>query len=745
MTGVLFLSCRIYVLATTEGLGEPPVWVKACMVVSTVGLTLRVLLVLLLPLVINEKASFPTITGEYHDAHPVIESHYYINSKMYRLFFGMKCFFVVMIHGGSFGVVVGIFTIPSQTTTVSIAVIGTCILTTIYHSVVLCLYIARLFTRSLERHHDDKDYHQQFELSRQPFRRDTDRNFAAKAVSRKKLRGRVVIAVNAMSTTARNAPMLAVLFLIAQLRAEQLDPPYGMPTPTVQISFLIVIVAFFAEMVAAAFTTVVGREETAYYGFHFFVKAGIVGSIRYIFGGLVYAGLVPIYTSFFMECTVHGGAVPMTPTTVAVLLLAGLFFATNLGQWAIFLLSDAVKRNSLVWVRNVFLGAGVSIEFAPILGIAFLACKMRAMQITRTEGNPPSWAEDLMLMSVFATVLQMICRILMPVFVSAAADMDVHDEYELRSMAGAYVVTFVNYVASLAIHVCLFGQCVAIFTMTPETAQHGESVFHFLRYFKIVSLVCLIVLFSVFLTSARVIGLATKFAIESVHEDLIGVRIEVKNAKVCIFRGYVNVSGIKVFNPPAVNGAASQWSSDHLLYIDNAVVKLNMWKLISSVGKTFEVTTLLLNSLDVQVEKPSLKSTSNVRVSLARIRERKRSGKRPRRAEVLVRKISVQNIKGTVIHPLSKSSELSLLIPVINFDDFDTRKKAMGRATITTTISAILTPILQTAADSASRRLLCPRLTNSVPGICSCVCCSQSVTGSTNAEPSKEMLSSDNA
>merc|ERR1719183_2870087 len=49
MLCMLFVSCRMYVLATTEGLGEPPQWVKSCMWVCVGGVGLQLFLVLVRP------------------------------------------------------------------------------------------------------------------------------------------------------------------------------------------------------------------------------------------------------------------------------------------------------------------------------------------------------------------------------------------------------------------------------------------------------------------------------------------------------------------------------------------------------------------------------------------------------------------------------------------------------------------------------------------------------------------------
>merc|ERR1719487_2823859 len=54
MLSMLFVGCRMWVLATTNGRGEPPTWVKACMIASAAGCTLQNLIVLLLPTILKK-------------------------------------------------------------------------------------------------------------------------------------------------------------------------------------------------------------------------------------------------------------------------------------------------------------------------------------------------------------------------------------------------------------------------------------------------------------------------------------------------------------------------------------------------------------------------------------------------------------------------------------------------------------------------------------------------------------------
>merc|ERR1719362_2367858 len=55
MLCMLFVGCRMFVLATTEGLGEPPRWAKCCMYAASGGLVLQFFLVVLLRLTAEQK------------------------------------------------------------------------------------------------------------------------------------------------------------------------------------------------------------------------------------------------------------------------------------------------------------------------------------------------------------------------------------------------------------------------------------------------------------------------------------------------------------------------------------------------------------------------------------------------------------------------------------------------------------------------------------------------------------------
>merc|ERR1719162_1524737 len=87
---------------------------------------------------------------------------------------------------------------------------------------------------------------------------------------------------------------------------------------------------------------------------------------------------------------------------------------------------------------ETFQAAGVSVGFCPLLCILFVACRMRALQITQQQGSPQGWAQNCMFICVFATNLQSLCCLMLPVFTRGAThvDPDGNTVYDLRPMVG---------------------------------------------------------------------------------------------------------------------------------------------------------------------------------------------------------------------------------------------------------------------------------------------------------------------
>jgi len=237
---------------------------------------------------------------------------------------------------------------------------------------------------------------------------------------------------------------------------------------------------------------------------------------------------------------------------------------------------------------------------------------MRALQITQQRGDPQGWAQDCMYLCVFATYVQAMACLLLPMFTNAATEVDGdgNASYDLRPLVGAYAVTVVKYVALLGLHGGVLAICVAVFTMTPANAHSDNKFgFDFYEIAEYMGVALLITLLALFLSSAKVIGMAIKLGIESADEPLLGTNIWVGRAALSVCEGYVNVGGLVVDNPPAQVGRA--WKSSCLMKVDKLIVKINIWRLVKSLGKEFQITAIVLEGLQLTMEK-SYGAHSNV-------------------------------------------------------------------------------------------------------------------------------------
>merc|ERR1719379_2324331 len=76
--------------------------------------------------------------------------------------------------------------------------------------------------------------------------------------------------------------------------------------------------------------------------------------------------------------------------------------------------SSLSKRNRVQWnILIATLDSGRStVMFCPMLAILFVACRMRALQLTANKGAPAGWAQDCMYIATFSSVGQLIVVIL---------------------------------------------------------------------------------------------------------------------------------------------------------------------------------------------------------------------------------------------------------------------------------------------------------------------------------------------
>jgi len=616
----LFISLRMHVLANTEGLEEPQGWAKICMIVATAGITTEILIMLILPFAIeqHELHRHSELSAASHcDVHPHFSKQDFKHWVLPIIAnTGLKIA-LLATYGGSIGVVVGVFTYSTGTGSMPLSawsspsLMATAILTIVFmfaHFGIWCFgrFEVQGFQRlgtgvvgGVVRHSRDV----------QVFRK-----------KRSLLHDFFIGACSVM----KRAPMLTVIFAAARLRAMELDPWAGRPQLWARHCFCLASGALCLEAMVQAVIAVKGEEEIGYYGVHIYKSRWSLHVARHSLSVVFFfwAALAGVSIPM-LEASGETEAGPLPPALHCVLILGGVFLVVQIAQSAAFIIKDIFGCRFKI-MQDTVLAADVSVSFCPMASMLFIAARLRAVQITDHQGNPQVWAQDTMYICVFAIIIQALCCLLLPVFtgMSASTDEQGNAQYDLTPMVGAYAVTAIKYFALL----CIGGGgtiiAASIFVISPETAHYitigdkAEDGSH-AHLLKSALVLLLAVLVSLLLSSAKVVGLAIKFAVESVSGKLLGANILVDKAVLSIFHGFVQVKGVVLMNP---EDAQHHFLTPHMIKIDNGVLHLNMWELVWSLGRKFEFKVLELTGAHINVEKSSMFLNSNVGLLLKKMK-----------------------------------------------------------------------------------------------------------------------------
>jgi hypothetical protein len=307
------------------------------------------------------------------------------------------------------------------------------------------------------------------------------------------------------------APMLCVLFIVARMRALQMDPKNGNPLWYAQAGMYCCSCAMIIQVVASIALPLIDRNA--------YIKPGpvqgqivlvmsmrslsIIGDlIRYIPLLCIYGGAGAIVAGVFLQKAPAGQTTPEISATMRCVigltsLYFGVFTAVYLAQTFMDHLPDATRAKRAVTV----LDAGQrTVMLAPMLCILFIAARMRALQLTRTvdgkippSAGPQKWVQDGMYFATGAVFMQVLMAYLGTAFLGPgftpsedAQKEDPHEpkstsqEQETKSPAGDKRVITPGWAVGVALKIvefiCLFGLYGGLVTvmvgtviMTPET------------------------------------------------------------------------------------------------------------------------------------------------------------------------------------------------------------------------------------------------------------------------------------
>lgn len=454
---VLLLGCRMRVNWLTQGRGSAPLHVQICMYACTIAITVNTLFVLIFPLFVKEGLSVCEKTG---DPHPVFgEIHWTVNVFLQVV----RYLFLSVLYGGVAGIIFGmIYYVPPKEMQpdpippVSPAVACTMNMSMQFFLVYFFVAIARTMSEL-------RGFRTRFEE----------------------------VMVDA-TNTVNMAPMLCILFLSARMRALQIDPVHGHPQEWAQSCFYMCSYALFVQTLLAIVVPIVLRGDVTNdkYGagdtrFEISKSHHLIGKsltfARYAITICLYGGFIAVIISIFTHHDEYGNYHPISSTLQCVINLALQFFLIYFMIWTLLTVKDFTGLE----VPRLFQAvetARVTVMFAPILSILFIAVKMRALSLSNNQRSPPYWAAIGMFVATWAVFLQFCTCLMMAFFgdVVLAQDGNISHRSNLSTQSGQVITNWLieNKVGRIALcclritSMLLFygGVCtvlVALLIMTP--------------------------------------------------------------------------------------------------------------------------------------------------------------------------------------------------------------------------------------------------------------------------------------
>lgn len=388
---VLLLGCRMRVNWLTGGQGHCPLAVQICMYACTAAITINTCLVLIFPVFVKEGLSVCDKTG---DPHPDFGVDHFVLKIILNI---VRYLFLMVLYGGVAGIIVGMICYippkeqrPDPIPPVSPAVACTMNMSMQFFLVYFFVAIARTVS-------EIKGHKTHFET--------------------------VMIGA---THTVNMAPMLCMLFLSARMRALQVDPVHGHPQEWAQSCFYMCAYSIFCQAVLAIIVPIVMRGDVASdnYGVQD-MKFMLHGSHKYIGYSLAvarYAITICLYAGFFAVIisifTYHPHGTeyrPVSPTLLCVVNLALQFFLIYFVLWTLLSMKELLGYEAPRVFRATE-SARITVMFAPILSILFVAMKMRALSLSNNQRAPPTWAVIAMYLATFAVALQFLSLLLMASF-----------------------------------------------------------------------------------------------------------------------------------------------------------------------------------------------------------------------------------------------------------------------------------------------------------------------------------------
>jgi len=292
-------------------------------------------------------------------------------------------------------------------------------------------------------------------------------------------------------TTAANAmnfaPMLAVLFIGARMRALQMDPVNGAPQKWAQNCFYMCTYAVAAQVLISIAVTLVlsgtakkgGVEGEMVYDVQNKALGTVLSVGRYIIMFCIYVGFTCVIYSVFTIQHPNGDQYtpPISVTMQCVINLTFQFFFIYLMIWICVTIDEFTGMKWQLLINTMENMKG-TVAFCPMLAILFVGTRMRALLITNNKGAPQGWVQDGMYMATWAILIQFLFGLIVPICTGTATpcDEDGTPEYKPAHPIALYAVLALKWLTFIFLYGGVIAVVTGVYSMTPETANGRGSV-----------------------------------------------------------------------------------------------------------------------------------------------------------------------------------------------------------------------------------------------------------------------------
>jgi len=286
------------------------------------------------------------------------------------------------------------------------------------------------------------------------------------------------------------APMLAVLFIAARMRALQMDPVNGAPQSWAQYCFYACTYALLVQTVLCILIPLVlggsSREGPVKGDIVFEVSnnqtlGSVLTTVRFCIMLCIYVGFTCVIVSVFTLQHPQGAEYtpPISVTMQCVLNLTVQFFFVYLMLWIAQTLKDFTNLECAT-LSDLMDNARGTINFCPMLAILFVGARMRALSLTNNRGAPQGWVQDGMYMATWAVFFQFLTVLLVGLATGDKDHSETEEDGTPKWEPEHMILKYVSLALKWFTFVFLYGGGITviagIYTMTPETANGRGAV-----------------------------------------------------------------------------------------------------------------------------------------------------------------------------------------------------------------------------------------------------------------------------